>query len=181
MSHYDTLKAQIASEFGTPAAVIDLDIVDANITSLQARCDAAGIANRPHIKTHKSPVLACQQIAAGAKGITCQKLGEAEIMAEAGIDDIIIATNLLGAARSGRLAALQRQLSLKCCADNQVTLSAYAEAAQQAERPLEVLIECDTGQKRAGVETVEEMLMLAGQIQDNPWLAFCRVVILPAT
>ena len=60
MSHYDTLKAQIASEFGTPAAVIDLDIVDANITSLQARCDAAGIANRPHIKTHKSPVLACQ-------------------------------------------------------------------------------------------------------------------------
>lgn len=179
MSHYDTLKAQIASDFGTPAAVIDLDIVDANITSLQARCDAAGIANRPHIKTHKSPVLACQQIAAGAKGITCQKLGEAEIMAEAGIDDIIIATNLLGAARSGRLAALQRQLSLKCCADNQVTLSAYAEAAQQAERPLEVLIECDTGQKRAGVETVEEMLMLAGQIQDNPWLVFAGLLFYP--
>ena len=74
---------------------------------------------------------------------------------------------------------LQRQLSLKCCADNQVTLSAYAEAAQQAERPLEVLIECDTGQKRAGVETVEEMLMLAGQIQDNPWLVFAGLLFYP--
>ena len=74
---------------------------------------------------------------------------------------------------------MQRQLSLKCCADNQVTLSAYAEAAQQAERPLEVLIECATGQKRAGVETVEEMLMLAGQIQDNPWLVFAGLLFYP--
>ena len=179
MSQYDTLKAQIASEFGTPVAVIDLDIVDANIARLQTRCDAAGIANRPHIKTHKSPVLARQQINAGAKGITCQKLGEAEIMVEAGIDDIIIATNLLGAARSGRLAALQRQTGLKCCADNQVTLGAYAEAAAQAERPLQVLIECDTGQKRAGVETVEEMLLLARQIKDNHWLEFAGLLFYP--
>jgi len=179
MVQYDRLKAQIASEFGTPAAVIDLDIVDANIASLQARCDAAGLANRPHIKTHKSEVLALRQIAAGAQGITCQKLGEAEIMAEAGIQDILIATNLLGAARSGRLAALQRQTPLKCCADNPVTLAAYAEAAEQAGRPLEVLIECDTGQKRAGVETVEEMLVLAGQIKDNPWLVFAGLLFYP--
>ena len=73
----DTLKQEIARRYGTPAHVIDLDIVERNIARLQSTCDAAGIANRPHIKTHKSPLLAAKQIAAGAKGITCQKLGEA--------------------------------------------------------------------------------------------------------
>ena len=108
------------------------------------------------------------QIAAGAQGITCQKLGEAEVMANAGITDIIIATNLLGAARSGRLAALQKMLPLKVCADNPVTLAAYAAAATQAGRPLDVLIECDTGQKRAGVETPAEALLLACLLYTSP-------------
>ena len=84
------LAAKIAREYGTPVAVIDMDRVERNIARIQATCDAAGVANRPHIKTHKSPVLAKKQIEAGAKGITCQKLGEAEVMADAGIDDILI-------------------------------------------------------------------------------------------
>ena len=84
------LAAKISREYGTPVAVIDMDRVERNIARIQAACDAAGVANRPHIKTHKSPMLARLQIAAGAKGITCQKLGEAEVMAEAGIDDILI-------------------------------------------------------------------------------------------
>ena len=84
------LAAKIAREYGTPAAVIDMDRVERNIARIQAACDAAGVANRPHIKTHKSPVLAKLQVEAGAKGITCQKIGEAEVMAEAGIDDILI-------------------------------------------------------------------------------------------
>ena len=75
----------------------DLDRVEANIARVQKLCDAAGVANRPHIKTHKSPVLAKMQLAAGAKGITCQKLGEAEVMAEAGLDDILITYNIIGA------------------------------------------------------------------------------------
>src|SRR5207237_7042122 len=77
------LAAKIAREYGTPVAVIDMDRVERNIARIQAACDAAGIANRPHIKTHKSPMLAAMQIKAGAKGITCQKLGEDEVMAEA--------------------------------------------------------------------------------------------------
>ena len=101
------LKTQIIERFGTPCAVVDLDIVDRNIARLQALCDVAGIANRPHIKTHKSPYLAHRQIEAGAIGITCQKLGEAEVMSDSGIKDILISTNIIGAARSGRLAALQ--------------------------------------------------------------------------
>src|SRR5216684_2964564 len=102
------LAAKIAREYGTPAAVIDMDRVERNIARVQAACDAAGVANRPHIKTHKSPLLAKLQIAAGARGITCQKLGEAEVMAEAGIENILISYNLIGDEKMARLGALRR-------------------------------------------------------------------------
>src|SRR3954449_6246397 len=95
------LAAKIAKEYGTPAAVIDMDRVEANIARIQAACDAAGVANRPHIKTHKSPLLASIQVKAGAKGITCQKLGEAEVMADAGIDNNPVSYNLI---RRGKIA-----------------------------------------------------------------------------
>ena len=76
----DSLKTEVIERFGTPCAVVDLDVVDRNIAHVQALCDRAGRSNRPHIKTHKSPVLARRQLDAGAIGITCQKLGEAEVM-----------------------------------------------------------------------------------------------------
>src|SRR3974377_2276534 len=101
------LAAKIAKDYGTPCAVIDMDKVERNIARIQAACDAAGLANQPHIKTHKNPLLAKRQVAAGARGITCQKLGEAEVMADAGIDDILISYNLLGDEKMARLAALQ--------------------------------------------------------------------------
>jgi len=175
----DKLKQDIIGQFGTPCAVIDLDIVDKNIVRLQSLCDAANIFNRPHIKTHKSPFLAHCQMESGAIGITCQKLGEAEVMADAGIEDILIATNIIGAARSGRLAALQRRLPLKVSADNPVSLNAYAKAGRAAERPVRVIIECDTGQKRAGVETPDEAVTLAKIISDNHWLEFGGLMFYP--
>ncbi len=174
------LKQDIIENFGTPCAVIDLEKVERNIATAQQRCDAAGVANRPHIKTHKSPILAQLQIDAGARGITCQKLGEAEVMANAGISDIIIATNLLGAARSGKLASLQKRLPLKVCADNKVSLAEYSKAASAAERVLDVLIECDTGQLRAGVETPEEAFMLAQIIKGDPMLRFAGLLFYPS-
>lgn len=173
------LKTTIIETFGTPCPVIDLDVVERNIARAQKRCEDAGVANRPHIKTHKSPVLAKMQIDAGAQGITCQKLGEAEVMFDAGITDILLATNLLGAARSGRLARLQRRVPLKVCADNPVSLGAYAEAAATSERVLDVVIECDTGQKRAGVETPRAALALAQTIKDDPWLDFAGLLFYP--
>src|SRR3981081_1795909 len=106
------LAAKIPHEYGRPAAVIDMDRVERNIARIQATCDAAGIANRPHIKTHKSPMLAKLQIAAGARGITCQKLGEAEVMADAGIDDILISYNLIGEEKMDRLGALQARANM---------------------------------------------------------------------
>lgn len=173
------LKNDIIEQFGTPCAVIDLDIVEANIARLQKLCDDKGLANRPHIKTHKSPILARMQIESGAQGITCQKLGEAEVMVNAGITDIIIATNLLGAARSGTLAALQARHPLKVCSDNPTSLSAYALAAEKANRPLDVLIECDTGRERAGVETPAEAIELARIIRDDAWLQFAGLLFYP--
>lgn len=170
---------KIIKEYGTPCAVIDLDIVERNIQRAQMLCDEQGLDNRPHIKTHKSPFLAQMQIKAGAKGITCQKIGEAEVMAEAGINDIVLATNVLGAARSGRLSALLKTVPLKACADNSVTLHAYSEAAEAVGRPLEVMIECDTGQKRAGVETPQEAMELARIIREDPNLIFGGLLFYP--
>jgi len=179
MNSLDSLKSSIINQFGTPCAVIDLDIIKKNILRAQKICDLAGVANRPHIKTHKSPLLAKMQIDAGARGITCQKLGEAEVMAEAGIDDILIATNILGAAKSGRLANLQKRLPLKVCADNQISLREYSIAAKAANRPLDVLIECDTGQKRAGVEEPKEAARLIQLILKDNWLKFTGLLYYP--
>ena len=148
MTKFSQLKQQIIGQFGTPCAVVDLDIVEQNIEKAQLRCESFGLANRPHVKTHKSPFLAKKQIIAGAQGITCQKIGEAEVMVDAGITDIIVATNVLGAARSGRLLALQKRVSIKYCADSFYTLKAYLDAAKAANRPLEVLIECDTDKEQ---------------------------------
>src|ERR1700756_185298 len=112
------LAAKIAREYGTPCAVIDIDRVEANIARIQAACDAAGVANRPHIKTHKSPRLAQMQIKAGAHGITCQKIGEAEVMADAGIDDILISYNLLGEEKMARLGAAPGKAHMTVAPDN---------------------------------------------------------------
>ena len=130
-----SLAAKIAREYGTPCAVIDMDRVERNIARIQAACDAAGVANRPHIKTHKSPMLAQMQIAAGAKGITCQKIGEAEVMADAGIDDILISYNLLGEEKMARLAALQAKANMTVAADNPVVIADLPKAAAASGRP----------------------------------------------
>ena len=123
------LAAKIAREYGTPCAVIDMDRVERNIARIQVACDAAGVANRPHIKTHKSPLLAQMQVAAGAKGITCQKIGEAEVMAEAGIDDILISYNLIGEEKMARLAALQAKAHMTVAADNSTVIAGLPQAA----------------------------------------------------
>ena len=93
------------------------------------------------------------QIAAGAKGITCQKLGEAEVMADAGIDDILISYNLIGDEKMARLGALQAKANMTVAADNSVVIAGLPQAAAASGRPLSVVVECDTGRKRAGVET----------------------------
>ena len=161
------LAAKIARDYGTPCAVIDMDKVERNIARIQAQCDAAGVANRPHIKTHKSPLLAKMQIEAGARGITCQKIGEAEIMADAGIDNILISYNLIGEEKMARLAALQAKADMTVAADNSTVIAGLPRAAEISGRPLSVVVECDTGRKRAGVETPREAIALAREIASS--------------
>jgi D-serine deaminase-like pyridoxal phosphate-dependent protein len=173
------LAAKIARNYGTPIAVVDMDRVERNIARVQAACDAAGVANRPHIKTHKSPLLAKMQIAAGARGITCQKLGEAEIMAEAGIDDILISYNLIGEEKMTRLGALQAKANVTVAADNSVVIAGLPQAVAISGRPLSVVVECDTGRKRAGVETPAEAIALAREIAASEGLIFAGFMLYP--
>ncbi len=175
----ETLKSEIVRRYGTPAVVIDLDIVERNIARAQALCDAAGVAFRPHIKTHKSPALAAMQRDAGAAGVTCQKLGEAEVMADGGLDEILIAYNILGEEKLGRLGRLLARAHVAVVADNPVTIEGLPEAAAIAGRALDVLVECDTGRKRAGVETPGEAIELARQIAAAPGLSFAGFMFYP--
>ncbi len=173
------LAAKVAREYGTPALVVDMDRVERNIARVQAACDSAGVSNRPHIKTHKSPVIAKLQRDAGATGITCQKLGEAEVMVEGGLDDILISYNLLGDEKMQRLGALLKRAALTVAADNPVVLDGLPKAADIAGRSVPVMIECDTGRKRAGVESPAEAIVLLKQIIASKGLTFAGFLMYP--
>ena len=148
----------------TPVPVIDLDRVEHNLVKMQAYCDLHGLKLRPHIKTHKLPVFAQRQMALGATGITCQKLGEAEVMADAGLNDIFLSYPLIGPAKASRLAALARRVTMRVAVDNPVALDTAARAAREAGAEIGVLVEFDSGGKRTGVVTVDEALELAQAI-----------------
>jgi D-serine deaminase-like pyridoxal phosphate-dependent protein len=163
----------------TPVPVIDIDVVERNLRRWQARCDALGLANRPHIKTHKLVPLAKAQIDLGAKGITVQKLGEAEVMAAAGITDLLLTFNVVGHHKLERLAELARRTEIKLVADNEAVLEGIAHAARVAGRDIEVLVECDTGAARNGVQSPQAAIALAQAIDRTPGLRFGGLMTLP--
>ena len=142
-----------ALQVETPAAVVDLDRLERNLVRWQEHCDRVGLANRPHVKTHRSVAIARRQLDLGARGITCQKLGEAEVMADAGCTDILVSYNILGESKLARLRALLDRVDLTVCADDAVLLPGLSSAAAGATRPLRVLVDCDTGLGRTGVAT----------------------------
>ncbi len=160
------------ADLDTPAVLIDLDIVERNIQRFQAHCDQHGLKLRPHIKTHKLVELARRQVAAGAVGITCQKIGEAEVMAEAGLDDIFITYNLIGEAKLARLRRLAERCRLSVVADNETVIDGLSAGFAGEAQPLEVLVECDTGSGRCGVQTPGRAVELAQRIADLPGVAF---------
>ncbi len=166
-------------EIDTPAVLVDLDIALRNITRAQAQADAAGVELRPHIKTHKLPFFAQKQIEAGAVGITCQKIGEAEVMADAGLTDIFLPYNILGSSKLARLKALHERITLSVTADSATTIEGYASTFADPQKPLKVLIECDTGGGRVGVQTKEQALELAKQIAAAPGLRFGGLMTFP--
>jgi len=167
-------------ELDTPVVLIDLDRVEANLKRAQDYADANGVKLRPHIKTHKLPQFARRQIELGAIGITCQKIGEAEVMVEAGITDILLPYNILGEPKLKRLLALARRAAIKVTADSTTSIDGYSRTFAGSGLTLPVLVECDTGGGRVGVQTPEEVLTLARRIADAPGLRFAGLMTYPA-
>jgi D-serine deaminase-like pyridoxal phosphate-dependent protein len=171
----------MVADLDTPAVVIDLDIVEANIRRAQETLAGHGLANRPHIKTHKIPAFAKMQMDAGAVGITCQKLGEVEVMADAGVaDDILLTYNVLGEAKAERLAALIRRLKrMAVVLDNEVVARGLSEAGKRHGVDIRFLIECDTGFGRNGVQSPQAALDLAREAMKLPNMQFEGLMTFP--
>ncbi|MEO9779758.1 MAG: D-TA family PLP-dependent enzyme [Sedimentitalea sp.] len=167
------------NDIDTPSVLIDLDKVDANLRAAQDYGDAHGLTLRPHVKTHKLPRFARLQQELGAVGITAQKLGEAEAMADGGIEDIFLPYNILGHAKLERLYALHKRTALSVTADNAPTIAGYAARFTDPSRPLSVLVECDTGAGRCGVQTASEAVELAKSIDAAPGLTFAGLMSYP--
>jgi D-serine deaminase-like pyridoxal phosphate-dependent protein len=163
----------------TPVPVVDLDRLEANISRLQSYLNEHGIANRPHIKTHKIPAIAQMQVDAGAIGITCQKVSEAEVMAEAGFTDIFIPYNIIGESKLTKLMALAKRVTISVTADSAYVINGLSGAAQRAGLVLPVLIECDTGAHRCGVQSPQEAAELARLIHQLPNLQFAGLMTYP--
>ncbi|OBZ95772.1 alanine racemase [Pararhizobium polonicum] len=167
----------------TPAVLVDLDIARRNIARFQAYADAHGLKVRPHIKTHKLPAVAEMQLRAGAVGVTCQKVSEAEAMVAGSpeIRDVLITYNILGTEKLGHLAALARKVTLSVVADNETVIDGLSAAFVSQPEPLRVLVECNTGADRCGVPTPEAAAALAQRIARAPGLVFGGLMTYPPT
>ena len=166
-------------ELETPVPVVDLDILKSNITRLQAYLADHNIANRPHVKTHKIPAIAQMQIDAGAIGITCQKISEAEVMADAGIRNIFLPYNIIGESKLAKLMALAKRVTLSVTADSEFVARGLSDAAKKAGLTLTVLVECDMGMGRCGVQSPNEAAELARTINKLPNLHFGGLMTYP--
>ncbi|MBX6320213.1 MAG: alanine racemase [Rhodospirillaceae bacterium] len=154
----------MVEDLDTPCVTVDLDAVERNLARAQAYCAANGLDLRPHVKTHKIPELARLQLDRGAVGITCQKLGEAEVMADHGIDDILVTFPIVGAAKLRRLVALARRTSLSLVFDDAAVAVPVAEAVRAAGLAVGALVECDVGAGRCGVQSPAAAAELAARL-----------------
>ena len=159
-------------ELDTPVLLVDAAAFERNIARMSARVAETGIAYRPHAKAHKSPNVAQLQIDAGAVGVCCAKLGEAEVLAEAGVPDILITTGVIGRSKVMRLINIAQKSNVAVVADDVDNIADLAAGAQTAGLKLDVLVEVDVGQGRCGVPPGPRAAELARLIADHPWLTF---------
>lgn len=148
-------------ELDTPVLLVDLDVLERNISTMAHFIREHGVAWRPHIKGHKCPPIAHKQLAAGAIGITCAKLGEAEIFAAAGITDILIANQIVGPIKMRRLMSLCRHADVIVAVDSLENLRELEAAAAEARVRPRVVIEVDIGMGRCGVQPGKPTVALA--------------------
>jgi D-serine deaminase-like pyridoxal phosphate-dependent protein len=174
MSHNPTPLAALE----TPAVVVDLDRMERNLETASAYAATHGLALRPHVKTHKSPVVAAAQLSRGARGLTCATPFEAEVMATVS-DDLLVAYPPVGAPRARRIAALPAHVRVTVALDSDVAIDELAKAARSAGRTVGAYVEMDLGMHRVGVPGVDEALALARRVADTPGLEFAGLAFYP--
>lgn len=156
----------------TPALILDLAAYETNLYKLQTFADENHIQLRPHAKTHKCAAIAQQQIALGAVGICCQKTSEAEALILAGVSDVLIANEVVGAAKMERLAALTSLTKIAVCVDDEPNVSAWSNIMRSHGGSMDILVELDVGAGRCGVLTAAESCALAHKVAESPGLRF---------
>lgn len=152
-------------ELDTPALVADLEVLEKNIRGMATLCKDLDIPLRVHTKTHKIPEIAKMQLDAGSQGITCQKLGEAEVMVDADIEDILIPFNIVGMTKLKRLTSLIKRARIIVALDSVETASEISQQAIDDNCVIPVLIELDIGSRRCGVGSPIDALQLAQKLE----------------
>ena len=166
-------------ELDTPAVVVDMDVMEENIRSLAAYCKQHNLNLRPHTKTHKIPAIAKLQVQAGFPGITVAKVGEAEVMAEAGLEDILVAYPVFGRSKACRLGQLARERKITVAMDSAEVAEGLSAAARETGSKMDVLLEFDAGMRRCGVETPSALVELGRARAKTTPTEPCRRPILP--
>ena len=156
----------------TPALVVDLDAFERNLVRMAEAVAAAGVRLRPHAKTHKSPLIARRQIALGAVGACCQKVSEAEILVDGGVDDVLVSNQVVGAVKLARLAALARRATVAVCVDDAGNARDISAAAMRLGAEIGVLVEIDVGAGRCGVAPGADAVRLGCEVAALPGLRF---------
>ena len=160
------------TDLDTPALLIDLDKMEANIQTMADFFTTVNAMLRPHVKTHKTPIISHKQIAAGAIGVTCAKLGEAEAVIHAGVRDVLIANQVVGSHKIARLINLARHSEIMVAVDNPQNVRDISAAAAAKGVTVRMLVEVNIGMNRCGVESGKPALELAKQIRQSPNLKF---------
>ncbi|MFQ5935405.1 MAG: DSD1 family PLP-dependent enzyme [Acidiferrobacterales bacterium] len=156
----------------TPALLIDLDAFEGNLKRMADIVAATGARLRAHSKTHKSPIVARRQMALGAVGVCCQKVSEAEVMVQGGVDNVLVSNEVVGAPKIERLVALARSAQVAVCADNEANVLELGMTASRLGVRLDVLVEIDVGAGRCGVPPGRPAVALAQAIAAAPSLRF---------
>jgi len=162
----------LAQELSTPALTVDLDALEKNLDRVAELCRRQGVGLRPHTKTHKTVEVSRLQLARGAVGLTVAKVGEAEVMAGAGLDDILVAFPIMGEEKLRRLAQIARARRLLVSLDSEVAAQELSRAADAQNASIGVLVEFDAGARRCGLDPGPALVALAKAIEKLPGLKF---------
>jgi D-serine deaminase-like pyridoxal phosphate-dependent protein len=157
-------------DIDTPALVLDIGLAERNLARMAGAAKRLGKQLRPHVKTHKTPILARRQAELGAIGVAAAKLGEVEAMILGGVGDILLTTETVGPRKIARLLALSRHASLINVVDDAGAAAALSAAFEREGLVLDVLVDVNVGQDRTGVEPGEPALSLARRVMDFPGL-----------